>query len=144
MVKKCGEHIQIKPMETVESGRDWREREKFWIAALRVSFPGGTNVADGGQGCFGMVMPESTKRKIGAANRGKSPSPETRAKMRKAKAGKKQSPEHVANMRAAVAGKPKSESHRKALREAWVRRRGRAAIMAYHGADVFERCGIAR
>lgn len=90
----------------------------------------------------GQKRPPETGPRISAANKGKIITVEAREKMRLAKLGKKQKPEHVENMRKAITGKPKSESHRAALKAAWVLRRGREAIKACHGVNVFDQIGV--
>lgn len=154
-VNECGEYLRLEIMETVLPGGDWVAREKHWISILRFSFPGGTNVADGGQGCAGMIMSEATKQKIGSANRGRKPSAQTVQASLAVRAGKKLAPDHIAKIRVTLTGKPKSEAHKTAakaalakvdrgpaLRAAWDRRRAREEIMKCHGPDVFKKCGI--
>ncbi len=155
IVTECGEHVRILLMETVPPGGNWAEKEKRWIALLRFSFPGATNVSDGGDGCPGMVMSEETKRKIGDGNRGRKPSPLAIAGSLATRAGKALPPDHIAKIRATLTGKPKSEAHRlaameavakvdrgPALRAAWQRRKARELIIKCHGPDVFKNCGI--
>lgn len=66
-------------------------------------------------------MSAATKAKIGAANRGRVPSPEARAKMSAALVGKKRGPysaAHCAAISAAKKGVPTSPEHRAALADA--------------------------
>jgi hypothetical protein len=104
---ECGEHVQIVVMETVPINGDWRERERHWISLLRYSFPGGTNVSDGGDGVPGLVHSEATRAKISATKKGvkgKPLSPETRAKISASHKGKKLSAESIAKRTATRKG----------------------------------------
>jgi hypothetical protein len=47
---ECGEHVDIRVVETVPPDGSWIKRERHWIAYLRSLFPGVTNIADGGEG----------------------------------------------------------------------------------------------
>lgn len=120
-VVECGEFIRVQTIEIVAVEQDWRARERYWIAALRLLNPDCANVSDGGDGSPGWVpgaewrakrsagrqgkkhSPE-TRAKIGAAQRGRVKSPEMRAKLSLANSGRKQPPEAVAKTAAANRG----------------------------------------
>lgn len=131
---EIGKYVRLEIEEVVPPDGDWRAREEFWIYSLRTLYPGCANIANGGQGCPGYVhtpewrarqselrkghpTSEETRRKIGAALKGRKYSPETIAKMRKAGrnssaetrakisatlTGRKHTPEACANMSAAI------------------------------------------
>lgn len=81
------------------------EKEVEFIATYD-TFKNGYNMAiGGGLGWRDTPLSEDHKRKIGAANRGKSPSTDARLKMRIAKLGKKRGPysdEHRKNISEAL------------------------------------------
>jgi hypothetical protein len=68
-IAECGEHVRAQVMETVPLDADWIAREKRWIELLRFSFPGGTNVSDGGDGSPGYVHTEESRAKMRAKSR---------------------------------------------------------------------------
>ncbi|MCR4300616.1 MAG: NUMOD3 domain-containing DNA-binding protein [Sulfuricaulis sp.] len=67
--------------------------ERRWIALLKTSHRL-TNLTDGGEGMSGYVPSDETKRKIGAANRGRVLSDETKRKIAAANKGRVASSEH--------------------------------------------------
>jgi hypothetical protein len=117
-------------METVLADGDWRARERHWIHTIRLFYPGGANLSDGGEGTPGAVhTPEARAKmsavrkgkkhslehcaKIGAANRGKKHSSESRAKSSAAKKGNKFSVGRVlsAETRAKIGAKQIGNKH---------------------------------
>jgi hypothetical protein len=74
-------------IEIIEDNLVWEEaceREKYWITYYgRRNLKKGTlcNLTDGGEGTYGMVLSESTKKKIGKANKGRKHTEETKQKI---------------------------------------------------------------
>jgi group I intron endonuclease len=77
--------------------------ERAMISMLRTKVPRGYNVADGGRGTCGVHCLPETRKKIGAANKGRKASAETLAAMK----GRKASAEAREKMSAAHRGKKK-------------------------------------
>lgn len=115
------------------------EREKYWIKYLNTKRPFGYNLTDGGEGTFGYIHTEESKRKMSDKKRGKLThfqSTETRQKisnantgrkisrdivdrLRHQKIGKPVSPEHREKIKNSLKGKPKSPQHSYKLKEYW-------------------------
>lgn len=70
LAKKGLEPI-IELIETVSSGEDWAEREKYWIKWYRGNGCNLLNMTDGGEGSAGYVYTEEVRKRIGDASRGK-------------------------------------------------------------------------
>ena len=98
--------------------------EKFHIAAFGREIDGGVlwNLTLGGHGVSGFVMPESTRKKLSEARKGKPLSAEHRKKLSLAKIGTRRSPEAVAKTSAANRGRKRSQS---AIEQAAAKNRGR-------------------
>lgn len=124
-ILECGDSINIRVMEIVPPESNWCVREQFWIATIRVLFPGGTNVLAGGQGAPGWIPSAAAREKariarvqqnkslehrakISAALRGRKASPETCARISAAKRGQKHSPESNAKRSATQTGRKRS------------------------------------
>jgi len=73
------------------------EREQYYIDTLHPKY-NLRRIAERGGGIIGRVCSEETKRKIGNANRGKSPSQEARDKMSATRRGKFLTEEHKNNI----------------------------------------------
>lgn len=114
-VVECGEFIRVQTMEVVPSAEDWTAREKFWIATMRLLYPGCClNVTDGGEGPVGHVQSAETLVKKSIALRGLKRTPETCERLRKANLGKILTPEHRAKLSISHLGKtPSVESRAK-------------------------------
>lgn len=121
----CGDSVRFSIIEVVSSSDDWRERERFWIKTIRLFYPGGANVTDGGEGTPGLVQSSEHRAKISAAHKGRKLSPErrakmcgrvvsaeTRAKISAASKGRKHSPETCTKISAGHKGKQKSDETR--------------------------------
>lgn len=117
-VLKYGEFIRIETMEVVPLEKDWGSREKFWISQVRLMNPDCANVADGGAGAPGNIVPPEVRAKISAAMRGRKKPPEHAAKVGAAHKGRKLSPEHREKLRAAKIGRKLSDEHRANLSRA--------------------------
>lgn len=101
----CGSHIRFEIVEIVPAYGDWSEAERLWIRKIRLVFPGGANVTDGGDGAPGNVLSAAHRAKLRAANFGKKRPPEFCAKMSLINAGKTLSPEHRAKIAASSKGR---------------------------------------
>lgn len=64
------------------------------------------NATKGGDGAFGLVHSEETKKKMSASATGRKASPETKAKMSMARKGKPKTPEWIEKIRISNTGKP--------------------------------------
>lgn len=117
----CGEFIRVLTIEIVPVEQDWRAREQYWIATLRLLNSDCANVSDGGDGSpgwipsnewrakrsaalQGMKHSSETREKISATQRGKPKSPEARASMGDGQRGRKHSAEHIEKRAAARRG----------------------------------------
>ena len=134
----------------ITTDEDMYRKEQEWIK--RIGTRSGYNCTDGGEGCAGMIFPESAKDRLRQINRGKKHSAETRAKMsiaqrdreygpewsammsalayesiargtRRGKLGKRVSQETIAKISAAQKGRPKSEEAKANMRAAYAKRR---------------------
>jgi hypothetical protein len=68
-VVEGGMPFHIKHLEHVPPGRDWAEREMFWIAKCRAEFPDLLNVTDGGEGLSGHGFSFAHRHRISTALR---------------------------------------------------------------------------
>jgi hypothetical protein len=106
--------------EIVEDGLTWHEatsREKFWINFYgRKNNNTGIlcNMTDGGEGSYGRVVSEDTKKKISESNKGKKISEERRKKISEGNKGKpKPKPNGFSEkMRSIVTGRLRTEEAR--------------------------------
>ena len=94
-------------LDSAKTRDELARKEVFWIAQLRTLSPNGLNLTSGGD--LGAVYSEETRRKIGAAHKGKTLSPEVRAKISDSLKGKKLSAETIAKRTASVLGQKRSE-----------------------------------
>lgn len=118
----CGDNVGVELKEIVSIGVDWVERERHWIAELRILNPDCVNVSNGGDGPAGMIhsadtrakiraaqlgrkMPAGHGEKIAAKTRGQKRSAETVARMSVARKGEVRTPEQRAKIRAALTGR---------------------------------------
>jgi len=142
---------EVTVLETCE-GDEWIEAERRWIADYRKEGARLTNHADGGQGASGYRFTDEQKQKVKEGlHRKIADDPEwwdetirrrneaavkRRAELiaegkldpttgGRALRGKPKPPGHGARVAAALKGVPKSEAHKKALREAWKRRKAK-------------------
>lgn len=98
--------------------------EQMYILFERAKGKAEYNIANGGQGAFGVKPSEETRRRISEANKGKKLSEETKRKMSEAKKGMEMQPlteEHKRKISEAMKGKKKSlfsEEHKRKLSEA--------------------------
>ena len=121
-ILECGEFVHVRTMEVVPVEQDWCARERYWIATMRVLYPGCClNVSDGGEGPGGLIHSAETRAKISIANRGRKLSPETCARISAAMRGRKHplggqrkecSPETRAKMSASKKGTKRSAETR--------------------------------
>lgn len=121
----CGLYVKIQIMETIAAPGNWCERERFWIGTIRLFYPGGANVTDGGEGTPGLIQSREHRAKLSAAHTGKKKSPEhrakmfgrlvsveTRAKISAVQKGRKRPPETCAKISAGHKGRRKSAETR--------------------------------
>lgn len=114
---ECGEHLHMRIIEVVPAENDWCARERFWIAAIRRLYPGGTNILAGGQGAPGWIPSAEFREKARIARCERNRSPEQRAKTSAALKGRKASPETCARISDAKRGlkhSPESNAKRSA------------------------------
>ena len=102
--------------------------ERRLIADLGTIAPHGYNLSTGGEMRPGCRVTAETRRKIGAASKGRVHTPESRAKMSASTRGVKKSPAHAAAVGAAKKGKPFSHAHRENLRAARARKRAQFLV----------------
>ena len=98
--------------------------EIYYIKELNTKVPYGYNMTDGGDGCYGYIHSEETKKKLSETRKGKKHSEETKQKIGEAQKGKKLSDETRKKMSEAHKGeknwnygKHLSEEHKKKLSE---------------------------
>lgn len=108
-------HEVLKDSLTLEEANIW---EKFYIERFNTIKPNGYNIRTGGNNSR---LHESSKIKIGNANRGRIVSDETRKKLATFK-GKKHSEEHKENMRAKMTGRKFSDETIQKMRDAAIKR----------------------
>lgn len=89
-------------VETVQPGKNWKERECYWIKHYREAGADLTNLTDGGEGHLGQVKSPETLAKMRALYLGRAIPPEQRALISRSLTGKKQSPETVAKRKATI------------------------------------------
>jgi hypothetical protein len=111
-VTRCGEHLTMRIIDIVSAEDDWCARECFWIATIRLLYPGGTNIAKGGQGAPGWIPSIEFREKARIARVARNKSPEARAKTSAALKGRKRPPEFGAKISAAKIGTVISPEHR--------------------------------
>lgn len=104
-IAQGGEYLTMRIIEVVPVEDDWCARERFWIATIRLLFPGGTNVTVGGQGSPGYIPTAETREKHRAFHTGRKASPETCARLSAALKGRVRTPEHCAKISAGKLGK---------------------------------------
>lgn len=107
-ITECGEHLTMRIVEVVPTGDDWCARERFWIATIRLFYPGSTNVAAGGEGAPGWIPSAEFREKARIARIQHNKSPQHRAKISAALKGRIRTPEHCAKISAAKVGKSQS------------------------------------
>lgn len=113
----CGDHVRLQVMEVVPVGKDWAERERFWIRMLRFAYPDCVNVADGGSGAAGCIPSEETRRKRGISLRN-SPKKQAAVLARTGKpSGHKHTEETKQRLREMHLGMKASEAARAKMRE---------------------------
>lgn len=107
-MKKYG--IGAFSFEVIDSAKTRDElarKEVFWIAQLKTMSPNGLNLTSGGD--LNCEYSDEARRKIGAAHKGKKPSPETRAKISESLSGRALSAETIAKRTASVLGQKRSD-----------------------------------
>lgn len=107
-IKKHGpDNFSIEEIACAKSWEDLLEAEQVLIAQYGTFYGDGRgyNMTRGGDGTPGYLYTETTREKIGAAQRGKIVSLETREKQRKAKLGRKLTEEHKAKLAVAMIGR---------------------------------------
>lgn len=105
-LKECGENVRVQVMEIVPPSLRWSERERFWIYTIRLLYPGGANISDGGEGAPGYVFPAELRAAMSAFRKGKPHSPQHRAKIGAANRRRVVSLETRLKIAAARRGKP--------------------------------------
>lgn len=96
-----------------------KTRENFYLAFLGATSADGLNVESKSTVAYGKKVSESTRQRIGAANRGRRRGPITPAalvNMRMAQLGRKNTPEAIEKTAAAKRGKPRDFATREKLR----------------------------
>lgn len=98
-----GREPAIIEVDRISSHDDWAALERYWIHHLRQIGASLTNHTEGGEGWHGHRHSEESKRKIAAAHRGRTVSPETRQRLRERHLGKRLSEQHKRKL--SLAGK---------------------------------------
>ncbi len=114
-VLDCAEFVRIQVMEVVPAIEDWRACERHWIGAIRLLYPGGANVSDGGDGTPGAVHSMAARIKMSIARKGKKLSPEHCAKIAAAARGRVPSAAARAKMSAYRTGRPTTTGRKHSL-----------------------------
>lgn len=112
----------VRALELLETGSNWGDRERWWIAHYRQK---GwlSNLTDGGPGWTGHGHSDDERRRIGVAHRGKTISIEQRRKLRAARLGTQHSDATRAKLSAAMRGREVSAETRQRIGEV---KRGKA------------------
>lgn len=84
---------QMHVIETIPAGPGWADAEQRWIKHFRAAGAVLTNMTDGGDGTFCLVMTASHRAAIGAGNKGRKHTPIAVANMKEACKGRRVSPE---------------------------------------------------
>jgi hypothetical protein len=134
-IRGCGKHICVQIMETVPTDKDWAERERYWIATLRLLWPLCANTTNGGQGALGLVHPRESVERRAAKHRGLKRTPETRAKIGAASKGRKHSAESKARRACRSGHKWTPERHERAM-AALAARKAKKIAKRQHRAEV--------
>jgi hypothetical protein len=103
-VAACGEHLTMRIIEVVPAENDWCARERFWIATIRLLYPGGTNIGSGGEGAPGFVHSAEFREKARLLLIQRNKSAESRARTSAALKGRTRTPEHCAAISAGKIG----------------------------------------
>lgn len=103
-------------IETVPDDQDWVAREKFWISHYRDAGARLTNHTDGGEGLSGHIASEETRRKISAAHKGKTISPENRKAQSIRMTGRRLTEAHKLKVTIAMRARVMTPEHKDAIR----------------------------
>lgn len=126
-IKKYGLHNFKKEILEYCTKDNWIEKEIFWIKEKNTFYPNGYNLTKGGEGAFGALLSEETKRKISIAHIGKPTwnkglkniySKETIEKIKKSKQNFVFTDEHKRKISIANKGKIKSAETKEKLSNA--------------------------
>lgn len=118
--------------------------EKWWINYYKSNFPAnGYNKTLGGDGCYGRIMTEETKRKISDSNKGKTVSAEARKKIGMASKNRYYSPEIRKKMSEAQKGRTVSKETRAKMSRAWSGKKGKLnnrakPVVCLNTGEIFE------
>lgn len=117
-IRGCGKHIRVQTMETVQADGDWSERERYWIATLRLLWPLCANTTLGGQGAPGLIHSrESIERRL-ATVQSRKPKPKPIPK-----------PKHTPESKARIGAASKGRKHSaESIERGAAKRRGRKMI----------------
>lgn len=120
-MKKYGsDAFSFEVLDSAASRGELARKEVFWITQLSTVSPGGLNLTSGGD--LGCKYSEETRKKIGAAHKGKSLSPEAKKKISESLSGRKLSAETIAKRTASIIGQKRSDDTRARMSAAKVGR----------------------
>lgn len=121
IVAKHGEH-KVEVLSQWPTEQEAFEHEKFLIWCFRDMGHSLANIANGGEGCSGLVHKDAVKQKISETHKGKKLSPEQIEMIRQSSTGRKHSEEIKAHLQKINKERVLTEDQRKRIRAAHIGR----------------------